>query len=709
MSAQYSSQVCRELEEKFQSANILREFRRGRYETPHELSVELEGVFPAGRAKARLALDKFIGGGFAGQVYTAHVSELDVIEGSFPDIEIGRKMAVKIIVPPSNFSLGFRNLMYGAAYQGPFSAQLVHSAVRAGALWQKMIRRGAKVRFGSAQCVKDAYATFWEPGLGSYGEVNEWVEGRNWKYEVDEQVSARRKIDVNEFPPDVSGTASKEYICKRAFMRNLVSLFHDMGAHELARQYEWWTCKSQPNVFKRYGSDETPWAGLTAMDFRAGLALLPFLPMSPGDFKLIIDGLRRGNLVQFDRGDIGQLEAFCSRHADDFADMQPAIEELKRVDAEYRRTLPDVTHHGFRLLTDASLKSDVTNGLAEAWRNEGLIDDERAADMKTTGRFVLLFVLLAMLPKVGSFIRKLIGSKKYRQHVWQCLWGREYFPRYLMAREAETLIKWHRSGRTGEERTRWLMSHPAAFWPQILIAWLPAKWHRFFVEPKYAYERIRETVRFPFRLYFDNAFRMKWFTDQIDEGEKDGMLSTQEAAEIRERVADPYIQKYIKCLAVHVCTLPVTQVVSVIIALWYLLVRRESWAQGMATALGILAVFQMLPVSPGSTCRGTYVLYLMIKERNWRNYWVAALVSFWHYIGYLGFPIQMVTKYPALARFMAGSWATKMVGILPVFGESGALPEHWVFDMFFNLPLSLRRAIFGRKARKSAETPRAAN
>ncbi len=47
-------------------------------------------------------------------------------------------------------------------------------------------------------------------------------------------------------------------------------------------------CKSQPNCLKRNGTKAD--SGLVAVDFRAGLALLPFLPMSPGDFKLIING-----------------------------------------------------------------------------------------------------------------------------------------------------------------------------------------------------------------------------------------------------------------------------------------------------------------------------------------------------------------------------------------------------------------------------------
>ncbi|MBN2311083.1 MAG: hypothetical protein JXR94_19055, partial [Candidatus Hydrogenedentes bacterium] len=165
---------------------------------------------------------------------------------------------------------------------------------------------------------------------------------------------------------------------------------------------------------------------------------------------------------------------------------------------------------------------------------------------------------------------------------------------------------------------------------------------------------------------------------------------------ILERVPDPFIQKYLKCVAVHICTLPITQVASVAVAIYAYFRFGESWEESGAYATAVLAAFQVLPVSPGSFVRGTYVLYLMIKERNWRNYWIAALVSYWHYIGYLGFPLQMVTEFPALARFMAGRWATRMVGFIPVFGERGALLEHWVFDAFFNIPLTIRRR-FGRR------------
>ena len=173
------------------------------------------------------------------------------------------------------------------------------------------------------------------------------------------------------------------------------------------------------------------------------------------------------------------------------------------------------------------------------------------------------------------------------------------------------------------------------------------------------------------------------------------MLTDAEAHKISEQVRDPYIQKYLKCLTAHLCTLPITHTVMLVAGVAYgaylMTAQQATWGQAVIAGTAVAAVIQILPISPGSLSRGLIVLYLMIKERDVRNYYIAAPVSVLHVIGYLAFPFQMVAHDPALARFMAGRWATSMVRFLPVFGERGALPEHAVFDLFFNLPLSIGR------------------
>jgi len=201
----------------------------------------------------------------------------------------------------------------------------------------------------------------------------------------------------------------------------------------------------------------------------------------------------------------------------------------------------------------------------------------------------------------------------------------------------------------------------------------------------------------PVKLYFNAEFREQWLREMIDEGQKKHILTKEDADVILSQIHEPFIQKYLQCLAVHVCTLPVTQLVSVSVAIIYLWLHPElSWAEATVIATAILVFFQIIPISPGSFVRGAYVVYLVIKERNFKDYNIAIFLGFFKYIGYLAFPIQMAYRYPHLARFMAGHWATEAAHIVPIFGEHGALLEHKVFNIFYNWPLTVRRCMRNR-------------
>ena len=184
------------------------------------------------------------------------------------------------------------------------------------------------------------------------------MAGRTWRLEVDDRLDllgrwrSGKKVDPGQL-------GSPEYRAKKRFMTGFVDLLGELGAPEFARQYEWSTCKSQPNCLKRTETDDDPASGLVAVDFRAGLALLPLLPMSPGDFKLILKGLTRGSLVQFDRGDIGRLERFVRSHESEFADMPGLLDELKAAERQYRNSIVDVTHNHLRLLYSRELWSTI--------------------------------------------------------------------------------------------------------------------------------------------------------------------------------------------------------------------------------------------------------------------------------------------------------------------------------------------------------------
>ncbi len=716
MAVEYSVEVCRELEDIFHRAQLHRPMRISRYDAGTELTYQVSSLAGTGTARVHLVIEKFVGGGFAGQVYYVKIAG---IEGAIEGLEIGRAYAMKILIPPSGFSRLFRNLLYRVGFQGPFQLQVNPAAAKAGALWQKFIRRGAKIRFGDESAVRDIYATFVDDKLGSCGELSEWIEGRTWRLEVDDRLDLLTQWSRGK-AVDEQQVGSPEYRAKREFMSGFVELLHDMGGYEFARQYEWSTCKSQPNVLKRQGTEDNPSGGLVAVDFRAGLALLPFLPMSPGDFILIGRGIKRGSLVQFDRGDISKLEAFVQAHGDEFADMLEMLEELKTSEQVYRDSLPDITHNHIRLFYSGKLWSTMLSGAVTGWRVRSLVDEEHERKLRDSRILTLLFFVIGVIPFLGKFIRRIWGRTDWRRHYVAMLRSWDYLRRAIRGRIAEKVVVWHRAGRIGDERA--LKTAGGAYkaglditprcgvWRflcHLPLSILPACLHRFLTDREYAKERLAYFIIRPVRLYFNAGLREQWLREMMAEGQKKHMLSDEDAQIILSQLNEPFIQKYLKSLAVHVCTLPVTQIVSVLIAAIFVLTHPEMpRAQAWGIGIGIIALFQVVPISPGSLVRGLYVVYLVIRERNFKDYNIAVFLGFFKYVGYLAFPIQMTYHYPALARFMAGHWATEAMHIVPVFGERGALLEHWVFNLFYNQPLTIRRRMRKRAELRASLKPR---
>ncbi len=694
---EYSPDICRKLQAKYQGLGLHRAMRVSRYDTGTELVYNVTCLEKSNTARVHLLIEKFIGGGFAGQVYRVKILDIQNASGPISGIEQGGVYAMKILVPPSGFACLFRDVLYKIGFQGPFQLQVNPAAARAGALWQKFIRQAAKIRFGDEKAVVDIHATFVDEKIGSCGELSEWVEGRTWRLEADDRMDLLKFWRRGKII-DASHLGSPEYRAKKQFMADFVNMLHGIGAYEFARQYEWSTCKSQPNCLKRKGTDDQPAKGLSAVDFRPGLVLLPFLPMSPGDFSLIAKGIMRGSLVQFDRGDVSKLESFVLANPQHFADMRPMLDELKADEQIYRSSVPDFTQNDIRLFYDGELWSRILAGSITGWKVRNLIDDESETKLRGRKSSAVMFLLLGLLPFLGTIFRRLWARADWRRHYTEMFTHWNYFCRAVKGKIFEKTIGWYRCGRISIGQTLKIYDQPWRFFlhlPFLLL--ISAGLHRFLTDSAFRNEKLSAIFIRPFQLYFSAALREQWLRDMVAEGQKKHILTDDDAGAILSQINEPYIQKYLVSLVVHLLLMPTTHIVAVICAFTYVymhpeLPRKEAWAIGGA----IVLLFQVIPISPGSIARGCYTVSLAIHDRSFKDYNIALFLSFFKYIGYLAFPIQMTYRYPALARFMAGHWATEMVHIVPVFGERGALLEHWVFCMFYNWPLTIRRRMTRR-------------
>ena len=211
----------------------------------------------------------------------------------------------------------------------------------------------------------------------------------------------------------------------------------------------------------------------------------------------------------------------------------------------------------------------------------------------------------------------------------------------------------------------------------------------------------------PVQLYFKPAVREKWLKDMVEEGRKNRMLSDEDAKGILAQIDEPYIQKYLKSLAVHMATLFLSETVFLTIAVVYILGHPEfGWAEATARAALIIGAFNLLPVSRAHSSRGIYVIGLCIKEKNIRDYRLALPVSFFKIIGYLAFPPPDGLPLPRAGPVHGRPLGDGRCPHRPIFGEKGAWLEHAVFDAFYNYPLSLGIRIKKRDELAAAKKPR---
>ena len=436
VTASYSPELCRELEQAYLSLNLHRPAPASRYDQGALLTYNMQPVAAHGaqkKCRAGLRVERFVGGGFAGQVYKVRVESLG--PQGLPGVAVGGVYALKILIPPSAFSKLFRDALYAIGFQGAFQLQCNPAAAQSGALWQKFIRRAARIKLGDERLVNDVHATFADATLGSMGEMSDWMAGRTWRLEIDERMDLLGRWARGK-RVDEAKLGSPEYRAKKQFMSDFVSLLHDVGAHEFARQYEWSTCKSQPNCLKRIETEHEAAAGLVAVDFRSGLALLPFLPMSPGDVTLIFGGLARGSLVQFDRGDVKKLEAFVASHLEEFRDMDGMLDELKAAEAIYRDSVADITHNHFRVLYSPRLWKTMRDSAVTGWSVKGVVDAAGEKALRKNKLKPVLFSLAGCVPVVGRIVRRLWAHQGWRRHYVRLVTNGKYLGSAVKGKDA---------------------------------------------------------------------------------------------------------------------------------------------------------------------------------------------------------------------------------------------------------------------------------
>ncbi|MDP7637089.1 MAG: hypothetical protein QF577_06030, partial [Phycisphaerae bacterium] len=79
--------------QRFDRLHLARAMHVDRHDVGEELTYDVIGVVPTRPARVRLKIDKFVGGGFAGQVYRVKLLDIDAPQGPLDGLEVGRDYA----------------------------------------------------------------------------------------------------------------------------------------------------------------------------------------------------------------------------------------------------------------------------------------------------------------------------------------------------------------------------------------------------------------------------------------------------------------------------------------------------------------------------------------------------------------------------------------------------------------------------------------
>jgi hypothetical protein len=425
----------------------------------------------------------------------------------------------------------------------------------------------------------------------------------------------------------------------------------------------------------------------TVVDCRPGLAIPFFLPVSPAHARIIIAGLRRGALVHYDEVDFDRLELYLDAHPA-LDGLRPLAGRLVQVDSAYRSGLPDLWHAPFRLLRDAAFRQAILQAAARDWQRAGL------APPGTEGRLGLW--LLARLPLAGAWLVRLIAHPGYRRHLAALSGSPSYRRAALAAWRRRDLPDWLAGERIPFARARRLEASLGAYAAEkLLLAPWPAALHRLLVDPSARLALAHRRLLQPLSLLLSQPARLRWLEGILHEQIARGVVPPEKAGALLGQVREPRLQGFIRDLGLSAG-------LDVFSRLAYLALGLYGLTTGDLLPLGLAA---LAPISPSGVLRFVYVLGRLLGElpavlqrrdpgyapgRLFLARLAALLVAPWRWIGNLFPLLEISTVYTRLAFVLAEYYAVRLADTVPVYGGPGKLLEFWVFQVFFNLPLSVQ-------------------
>lgn len=655
----------------------LNRLTRRHYVSGETICAELKDLDGQAKGLFCFAIERYVGSGFAGQVYQARPQSLEWDE-SHPWV------ALKVLRPRPRWKELFRDTLFRLSFQSPFAPRIREPALRAGLIWQALLRLAANTTLNQADLIPQPLGYYWDADLLSFVEVQEWVEGRVVRYQFDEDLLLRWLGWPRACP-------SNEMQRKKAVMAQLVDLCHRLGAIGLARQYEWYTLVSQANVLVRRNRADEKQSEFIAVDWRPGLAVPFFLPLSPVHARLIWDGLWQGQWVHFDEVALDRLETYGQTQNEVMAPLQPLIARLKADEVQYRAGLLSLWPTRPRSATNYPLVQAAT---LDEWQKRDLISPAQAVVWQKRRGCFWFYFWLEFVPVVGQLLVRWLGNEQVRTHWRQFLTQPDYRQKVYRVYRARALLRWVDDGRVPLAHAAALRQSLPRYWLEALsLGWWPRGAHRLVVDAAARRQWLITHLIMPARYIFWSKHRIAWLIALIQHESEQGLFPPEKTSRLLEQMAAPRMAEFSRDL-----------VLTVALEFWAKLFYALLAVYGATEANWLPFVLALLgPISPSGVVRVAYLLGQVgydlphiIGQRDGRLL-LARLsglcVAPWRVLGNFCVPLEIAIYYPEMALCLSSYLVTQLAKPIPVLGGRGSLLEYSLFMWVSNLPVALQRTL----------------
>jgi hypothetical protein len=576
------------------------------------------------------------------------------------DVHADRLIAEKVFGFGRGLSSSITTALYWLCYQAPFAYRTTASAVWSAYYRRKALRLLSEYWFGRP-CVADALYVRWDRAAQAFVLGTEYIAGRGPRVASPDPCLLQRWWGASALPP----RPPQEMDELVAFMERLRAHLRDSGFIGAQWQVDRRTLVATANCLH----DGHSWV---VVDLESGVPALT-IP------RYLRQGLGIGRFPLFDDTDFTTVWSYVERHSEALAqrlgldkrwDLQHLLKELEQHEHAWKRGEVALLREPQRWRRPAD-RAHIRRQTLQRWLQTGRITPETASRLERAPlRFLGHWIGGGALNRVRRWAR-FLGDRTYRG-----------------AAIAPYVAVWVQTGRLDAVRGARLVDDPCV-WPlavTALAAMLPVPLLRFLRDSRYRAVALTRA----YRLLVDERYQLlraeQFIRGRIDAWQSVHRLTTAEAEELRQMVATPSAQEYVRGFGVH-------------LALKALLPSALLDPLFVGTAVATGSMYPLALMFTRSMAITVYTLARWIKHPA-VGFGTALVVGLVPKLGILAYPGQLLTIHPQLASFLVRDLAARLGQRLPIYGGPHTLTEHgliryadlalslgsWVMHLFRNSP-----------------------